>query len=105
MVTARSFGPLVSAARQRAASTINAVESGPPETASTNADAELRPSNSDCASAAEIGASSAADALLLTFDALPDRDFGTRVLALHFGERRTGGFTLAQRRQRLAETE
>ena len=37
MVTAMSFGPRRSVLRQRAASTISAVESGPPETARISA--------------------------------------------------------------------
>src|SRR5262245_11203775 len=91
--------------RQRAASAISAVESGPPETARTSAGKCSRPPNSRFISAAdEIGvASSAADAFLLTLDALSDRDRCARILAQHFRERRAGGFALAQLGKRLAE--
>ena len=65
-----------------------------------------RPSKSGFASAAEIGdASSAADAFLLTVDALPDRDRRARIFAQHFRERRAGRLALAHRRQRLPETQ
>src|SRR3954462_5346838 len=70
MVTASNRGPLFSAARQRAARTSSAVESGPPETARTRAGAWTRSANSDFASAAETGAASAADTLLVPVAAL-----------------------------------
>ena len=48
-------------------------------------------------------AASAADAFLLTVDALPDRDRGARIFAQDFRERGASGLALAHRRQRLAE--
>lgn len=54
MVTATSFGFVLSASRQRAASSINAVESGPPDTARTSAGHACNPEKSAMASAAEI---------------------------------------------------
>ena len=74
IVTAISFGGCSRVARQRARSTISAVESGPPDTATTNAGKESKARNSQAASASETGdASSAFDASLLTLDALSDR--------------------------------
>src|SRR5688572_14971439 len=104
IVTATSAGGLLKAARQRAASSINAVESGPPETARTNAGQEPSAAKRPFASATETGfASSAADAFLLTVDALSDANRGARVLAQDFRERSAGGFLLSQRRERLPE--
>src|SRR5882724_11406084 len=104
MVTARSSGPFLSSARQRAASTSRAEESGPPETASTSEETEPRPANSACASPAETGAaSSAVDTLLFPLDALFHVHRGARIFAQDFAERRTSRFLFAQRRQRLPE--
>src|SRR5215203_3323778 len=103
MVTARSCGPLFSAARQRAAKTSNAVESGPPETARTRAGAWTRSANSDFASAVETGAASAADTLLFPFDALLHADGRPRIFAQDLAERGAGRFLLAQCGERLAE--
>ena len=58
MVAAMSFGPRFNRLRHRAASHINAVESGPPETASTRACSPFRPANRYEASEDEIGVSS-----------------------------------------------
>src|ERR1700676_878171 len=49
-------GPRARARRQRAASHISAIESGPPETASTIAGAAFQSANRRFASCAEIGA-------------------------------------------------
>src|SRR5215207_7572852 len=105
MVTARSGGPLFSAARQRAAKTSNAVESGPPETARTRAGAWTRSANSDFASAVETGAASAADTLLFPVDALPHGHGGTRIFAQHLAKRSAGRFLLTQTRERLSEAQ
>src|SRR5207302_9422535 len=75
-VTAMSFGGVWHAVRQRAAKTISAVESGPPETARTSIGRLSRALKSLFASAAETGAvsetgaASAADTLLFPLDAL-----------------------------------
>src|SRR6202011_905431 len=91
-------------ARQRAASTIKAVESGPPETARISAGADLRSANRVFASAAETGAArSAADTLLFPIDALLHAQRRARIFAQHLAERRAGGLLLAQHRERLAE--
>ena len=79
----------------------NAVESGPPDTASTSASAFFQSANRRFASAAETAASSAVDALLLTIDALPHLGGSSRILARHLTERRASRFLLLQRRQRL----
>src|SRR5262245_63790642 len=101
-----SVGPCLSAARQRAASTSSAVESGPPDTAITRAPAERRSSNRVLASAAETGsASSAADTLLFPVDALLHADRRARIFAQDLAERCTGGLLLAHGGERLAEPE
>src|SRR4051794_22560714 len=96
-------GPRLSAARQRAASTMRAVESGPPDTARIRVGAALRSANSVLASATEIGAASAADTLLFPVDALLHADRCARIFAQDLAERCTGGFLLAERRERLTE--
>src|SRR6202047_474423 len=99
-----SCGPFLSAARQRAASTIRAVESGPPETASRSAGADLSPANSVLASVAETGAPcSAADTLLFPVDALLHAERRAGIFAQHLSERRAGRLLLAQHRERLTE--
>src|ERR1700686_5130695 len=99
-----SCGPFLSAARQRAASTIRAVESGPPETARRRAGADLRSANRVFASAAETGAArSAADTLLFPIDALLHAERRAGIFAQHLSERRAGGLLLAQPRERLTE--
>ena len=55
MVTAISSGPRFSDRRQRAASTISASESGPPDTASTIAGTLAQSANSSFACGTEIG--------------------------------------------------
>src|SRR3954462_10997897 len=105
MVTASNRGPLFSAARQRAARTSSAVESGPPETARTRAGAWTRSANSDFASAIETGAASAAGTLLFPVDALLHGHGGTRIFAQHLAKRSAGRFLLAQSRERLSEAQ
>src|SRR3954447_10087124 len=105
MVTASNRGPLFSAARQRAARTSSAVESGPPETARRRAGAWTRSANSDFASAAETGAASAAGTLLFPVDALLHGDGRARIFAQDLAERGTGRFLLAQGGERLAEAQ
>src|SRR5215467_810219 len=101
-----SAGPFLSAARQRAASTSSAVESGPPETARTRAGAERKSSNSVLASAAETGAaSSAADTFLFPVDALLHADRCARIFARDFTERGAGGLLLAHGGKRLTKAE
>src|SRR4051812_6762591 len=101
MVTAMSAGPCRRAARQSAASTMSAVESGPPETARMSAGATPSPSNKILASAAETGAAaqdgaaSAAHTLLFPLDALLHDERRARILASDSGERGAGRFLLA----------
>src|SRR5215208_2027754 len=104
-VTARSFGPRLCALRQRAARKSSAVESGPPETASTAAGAETRSSNRSLASAAESGRSSsarsAADTLLFRCHVLFHVCGSAGVFAADFTPGRAGGFLFAQGGERL----
>src|SRR5215475_2993308 len=101
-----SAGPRLSAARQRAARTRSAVESGPPETARTRAAAGRRSSNSVLASAPETGsASSAVDTLLFPVDPLLHADRSARIFAQDFAERCAGGLFLTHGGERLAEPE
>src|SRR5665213_2650333 len=130
MVTASSAGLPFSASRQRVASTINAVESGPPETASTSAGKCSRSEKSDLASAAETGEDScvgmiffrkpvptlgsgprasfsdhilAVCALLFLGDAAFHARRGAREFAADLGQRCAGRFLLMQRGERLPE--
>src|SRR5262245_54821032 len=101
-----SFGPRLSALRQRAISINRAVESGPPETARTRAETRASGANNAFASAAETGAaSSAADTLLFSLDPLPHRGRRARKFAHDFSERRAGRLLLAERRKRLSEAQ
>src|SRR3984893_8742923 len=117
-------GPRLKPRRQRAASHISAIESGPPETASTIAGARFQSANRRFASCAEIGELSssgmafgnpvsssdqlrhfalALNPLLLTVDGCFDAARGARIFPRHFAECRAGGLLLLQRRQRLSE--
>src|SRR5262245_6446617 len=101
---ASSLGPRLRAPRQRAANTSSAVESAPPETASTSVEASANGSNSAFASAAET-ASSAADTLLFSLDPLLHARRGARKFAQHLPERRAGCLLLAEHGERLSEAE
>src|SRR5262249_59474601 len=101
-----SFGPRLSALRQRAISTNSAVESGPPETARTRAETRASGANNAFASAAETGAaSSAADTLLFSLDPLPHRGRRARKLAHDFSARRARRLLLAEHGQRLSQAQ
>src|SRR5437660_2743415 len=101
-----SFGGFSHSSRQRAAKSMSAVESGPPETARINTGKLSSALKSLFASAAAIGAASlATDSFLLTVDALLYRDCCARVFAPDLGERGAGGLLLAQRSERLAEAQ
>src|SRR5580693_5366488 len=102
MVTATSFGARLSRFAQRAASTSSAVESGPPETASTRPGKSSRPRNSAFASPSATAAS-AVGTLLFPIDALLHAHRGARVFAQYLAQRGAGGFLLAERRERHAE--
>src|SRR5579883_312469 len=83
---------------------MRAVESGPPETASRSALAELKPAKSVLVSAAETGAGrSAAVTLLFSVDLLFQRNLRTRIFAQDLPERGARGLLLAQEGERLAE--
>src|SRR3954453_14208111 len=97
MVAEYSSGPFARRARQRAASTSNAVESAPPDTASRTrpecGNSEKRPS----ASRSEIAAPlSAAGALLFTLDALLHAQGSAGILAGDLPKRGAGGLLLAE---------
>src|ERR1700730_636640 len=119
-----SRGPRLKPRRQRAASHISAIESGPPDTARTIAGARFQSANRRLASCAEIGELSSSGMafgnpvsssdqlrhfalalypLLLTVDGCFDAARGARIFPRHFAECRTGGLLLLQRRQRLSE--
>src|ERR1051326_208866 len=103
-----SRGPLRRAARQRAARNSSAVESGPPETASTTLANSSRSANSFAVSRADSGAAGAASAagtLLFPLDALLEGDRGAGIFASDLIECRACRVFLAERRQRLAEAE
>src|SRR5476651_2454335 len=98
-----SFGPALSALRQRAASTISAVKSGPPDTASTNAGKFSRPEKSDLASVAVTADESAVRTLGFLFDAALHARRGARKFASDFSQRGASRFLLIERGQRLAK--
>src|ERR1700686_2356652 len=102
MVTATSFGARFSRFAQRAASTRRAVESGPPDPASTRPGKSSRPRNSASASPSATAAS-AVGTLLFPVDALLHAQRGARVFAQHLAQRGAGRFLFAERRQRHAE--
>src|ERR1700704_1862088 len=123
-------GPRAKARRQRAASHINAIESGPPETARTIAGAAFQSANRRFAFCAEIGEWSSSvrmthcktahtlrssprltltdhaltlDPLLLTVHGRFNAARGARIFPCHLAERGTGGLLLLQGRKRLSE--
>src|SRR5690349_1034719 len=100
-----SFGLVLSESRQRAARTISAVESGPPETASMMTGMACRSEKSVFASDAETAFASAMRTLLFLRDTAFHAGCGLRVLAADFGERGAGGLLLVQRGKRLTETQ
>src|SRR5580700_10946280 len=102
MVTATSFGARLSRFAQRAASTKSAVESGPPDTASTRPGKSSRPRNSAFASPSPT-LPSAVGTLLFPVDALLHAHRGARIFAQHLAQRGAGGFLFAERRKRHAE--
>ena len=103
-VTATSFGPRLSALRQRAASQSSAVESGPPETARSRTGMSAKKPRSSLASAAETGrlvSSGHASAPARR----PASRCSTRadICGSTSAKRRAGHLLLLERRQRLAE--
>src|SRR5690348_13581723 len=86
MVTAINFGFFASASRQHAARTISAVESGPPETASTRTGVSTSSEKSAFASDAETASVSAMRTLLFLRDAAPHARGGMRKLAPDLGQ-------------------
>src|SRR5262245_12459751 len=101
---ANNLGPRLRARRQRTANTSSAVESAPPETASTSVEASANGSNSAFASAAET-ASSAAGTLLFSLDPLLHIRRSARKFAQHLAERGAGSLFLAEHGERLSEAE
>src|SRR6202051_1671135 len=102
MVTATSFGARWSRFAQPAATTRRAVESGPPDTASTRPGKSSRPRNSAFASPSAT-APSAVGTLLFPVDALLHAQRGARIFAQHLAQRGAGRFLFAERRKRHAE--
>src|SRR6516164_10015653 len=100
MVTATSFGGCLSCFAQRAASTSNAVESAPPETARMRPREFSSPKNNAPASSSRR-AWSAVRALLLTVDALLHVERSARIFPQHLAERGASRFFFAQGRKRL----
>src|SRR5580700_9593072 len=99
-----SFGARLSRFAQRAASTRSAVESGPPDTASTSPGKCSRPRNSAFASPSATAAS-AVGTLLFPVDALLHAHRGARIFAQHLAQRGAGRFLFAERRKRHAEAQ
>src|SRR5579871_4948096 len=102
IVTATRRGDGRSFARQRAMRWSSAVESGPPETATTRAGSAARSANRTSASAS-LTAPSTPRTLQFPLDSLFDARLCARIFPAHVGEGHAGKFLLVQRRQRLAE--
>src|SRR5215208_8308003 len=98
---ATSLGPCFRRARQRAASHIIAIESGPPETARMRAGACERSANSAAASAARTEASDAADTLLFPLRGLLHVRRRLRIFAGNFAQSRARGLLLVECGERL----
>src|SRR4051794_17948832 len=105
MVTATSRGGEPRVSRQRAASSIRAVESGPPETARRRPGSGARSANRALASPAKTGKALTAGSFLFAFGALFNIGGGARKLASHFAEGGAGGLLFAQRRQGFAQSQ
>src|SRR5262245_47192654 len=104
MVTAIRSGPSRKRLRQRAASASSAVESGPPDTASSSARAAARSAKSASASASETGWS-AVGMLLFPLGRLLHVVGRARVLAGHFIQGRARKLALVEGCQRLPEAQ
>src|SRR5579864_3081127 len=102
MVTASNRGGFFSRFAQRAASSKSAVESGPPDTATTKPGKSSRPRNSASNSSSPTAAS-AVGTLLFPLHVLLYRKRSARIFAHHLAERSASRFFLAECRQRLAE--
>src|SRR5579864_8006031 len=102
MVMAQSRGATLRRCAQRAASTIIAVESGPPETARTRAGSAARSANNWSASVSLTGPL-AADTLLFPVDRLLHARRRARVFAGHFAEGGASELFLVEGRKRLAK--
>src|SRR5215468_7601887 len=127
-----SFGLVLSESRQRAASSISAVESGPPDTARAMTGSACRSAKSVLVSDGAIASDFWSDmivtesrfpppdqvrgaghrdhilavrAFLLLLDAAFHVGRGPRILASDFGKRGAGGFFLVHRGKRLTETQ
>src|SRR5579862_3425728 len=99
-----SFGARLSRFAQRAASTSSAVESAPPDTASTRPGKSSRPRNSAFASQSPT-LPSAVGTFLFPLDALLHAHRGARIFAQHLAQRGAGRCLFAERRKRHAEAE
>src|SRR4029077_5838916 len=97
---ATSFGLVPSESRQRAASSMSAVESGPPDTASTSAGKVCRQEKRVFASDAETTPASAMRTLQFLLNAALYAGRSARIFASDFRQRGAGGFILVHRRER-----
>src|SRR5690348_11224856 len=102
MVTASNRGAFFARFAQRAASSKSAVESGPPDTATTKPGKSSKPRNSALNSSSPTAAS-AVGTLLFPLHVLLHRKRSARIFAHHLAERSARGLLLAERRQRLSE--
>src|SRR5580692_3698773 len=102
MVTARSRGDVCCRACQRAASQMSAVESGPPEIASTRAGSSARSANRRSASVSATGTSTVAT-LLFPLDRLLHVGRGAGKFADDLAEGRAGELFFVERGERLAK--
>src|SRR5215471_12402648 len=105
MAISLGLGLALSASRQRAARTISAVESGPPDTARMIAGKACRSEKSAFVSDAETTFDSAVRTLLFLRDTAFHAGRGLRIFAADFRKRRTSGLLLVHRGERLAETQ
>src|SRR4029079_14394578 len=102
-VTATSSGLVSSESRHCAAMTMSAVESGPPETASTRTGKDCSPEKSDVTSDAETALASAVRTLLFLRDPALHAGGGARECAVKLGERGARRLFLVHRRERLTK--
>src|SRR6187401_4324 len=84
---------------------MSAVESGPPETASTRTGKDCSPEKSDFASDAETAFASAVRTLLFLRDPALHAGRGARKFAPNLGERGASRLFLVHRRERLAKAQ
>src|SRR5690242_16228075 len=104
-VTATNFGLVLSESRHCAARIMSAVESGPPDTASTRTGKDCRSEKSDLASDAETAFASAVRTLLFLRDPALHAGGGAWKFAPNLGKRGAGCLILVHRRERLSKAQ